>query len=462
MKVTRRALLGSAAGFVGTLLLGDNVPGKSRRKHARRGRVRARHSGTRSRAVKSTRVVETGPLSGAKLFEDVIAYYNFGEHRTAGAADLRTSQWLADQLRATGLQTTFQPFSLRQFSLRQSRLSIGSKPIRCFPVWFPRATNNVLNAPLAVYDKSLGVRSVKDGIAVVRFPFDARAAIAEGSGHEEKIRAAANAGACAVIAITEGSTKEIIALNTPAGAEPWPIPVVLVGERDAAAVMSAASSNQRASLLVDGNDDRNAAARNVIGRLNRGKDLIVVSTPQSGWFRCAAERGPGIALFLGLARWASQRSSGSSFLFVSTSGHELGGLGMRAFQKDLAPPPNRVLCWVHLGAGIAAYTWEETATGWNRLHEPDSRRYLMTSPDLVPVLTTTFAGQPGLTPTTGRAVGEFEFMLKGGYRTFGIAAGHRFHHTPADSPEMTGPEILAPVARALVSSLEDIEAGAGR
>jgi hypothetical protein len=240
------------------------------------------------------------------------------------------------------------------------------------------------------------------------------------------------------------------------------VPVVLVGERDAALLTSAASSGARASLLLDGVDDRNATARNVLARLDRGKDLIVVSTPQSGWFRCAAERGPGIALFLGLARWASRRSSGPSFLFVSTSGHELGGLGMRAFQRELAPQPNRVMCWLHLGAGIAAYPWEETATGWKRLLEPDSRRYLMSSPELVPLLTTTFAGQPGLTPTTGRAVGEFDFMLKAGYRTFGIAAGHRFHHTPADSPEMTGPQILEPIGRALIQTLETIESNAAR
>ena len=83
----------------------------------------------------------------------------------------------------------------------------------------------------------------------------------------------------------------------------------------------------------------------------------------------------------------------------------------------------------------------------------------MNSPDLVPLLTTTFAGLAGLTPTVERAVGEFEFMLKAGYRSFGIAAAHRFHHTPADSPEMTGPEILEPVGRALVKTVEAIEAG---
>lgn len=406
--------------------------------------------------MKSEHVEDMGALAGSKLFEDVITYYNLGEHRTASDVDLRTSRWLADQLRAAGLQTTFQTFGLRQFALRQSRLSIGNKPIRCFPLWFPRATNPTINAPLAVHDRRTP-RALKGSIAVVRFPFALGSAMSEGSGHAEIIQAAAKDGASAVVAITEGATKEIIALNSPAGAEPWPVPVVLVGERDAAEITSAAGARMRASLLLDGIDDRNATARNVVARLDRGKDLIVVSTPQSGWFRCAAERGPGIALFLGLARWASRRPSGSSFLFVSTSGHELGGLGMRAFQKELAPPPKRVLCWLHLGAGIAAYRWEETSNGWRRILQPDSNRFLMSSPDLVPLLTTAFADQPGLTPTTSRAVGEFEFMLKAGYRTFGIAAGHRFHHTPADSPEMTGPQILEPVGRALINTIEAIE-----
>jgi hypothetical protein len=462
MRITRRELLRGAGSFVSAFLLGDSVIAAAKRKHSRRRLARSKHAVGKTRAVKSARVSDAGPLSGSKLYEDVITYYNLGEHRTATDVDLRTSQWLAGELRAAGLQATFQTFGLRQFFLRQSRLSVGNKPIRCFPLWYPRATgSSPVNAPLVVHDKSARLQSLQGKIAVVKFPFAAGPAITEGSGHAAIIQAAAKAGALAVVAITEGATKEIIALNSPAGAEPWPIPVVLAGERDEAALTSAAASGERASLLLDGNDDHDARARNVIARLDRGKDLIVVSTPQSGWFRCAAERGPGIALFLGLARWASRRPSGSSFLFVSTSGHELGGLGMRAFQKELAPPPNRVLCWLHLGAGIAAYSWEESATGWKRLQEPDPGRYLMTSPDLVPLLTTTFAGLPGLTPATGRAVGEFEFMIKAGYRTFGIAAGHRFHHTPADSPEMTGPQILEPIGRALVTSLEAVEKNSG-
>jgi hypothetical protein len=447
MKVTRRKLLYGAGSFAGAVLLGESVVSAAHRKRSRS-----------RRAAKTQRLADSGPLSGAKLYEDVIAYYNLGEHRTATEGDQRTSQWLIERLRAAGLKATFQSFSLRQFFVRQTRLTIADKSIRAFPLWFPRSTGpDPINGTIAVLDKRAEQGSLRGKLALVKFPAEAAAATLKGSIQSRLIDEAAKAGASAVVAVTESATKEIVALNSPAGAEPWPIPVVLVGARDESALMAAARLNTKTSLLLDGEDDPDAKAKNVIARVDRGKDLIVVSTPQSGWFRCAGERGPGIALFLGLARWASRRPSGASFLFVSTSGHELGGLGMRAFLKELAPTADRVLCWIHLGAGIATYAWEETATGPNRLQEPDSRRPLMSSPDLVPLLTTTFAGLAGLTPTVGRAVGEFEFMLKAGYRSFGIAAAHRFHHTPADSPETTGPEILEPVGKAIVNTVEAIE-----
>lgn len=445
MKVTRRELLKGAGRIAGAVLLGESVAGGTHRRRSRRRRV-----------VAASRAGDLGPLSGAKLYEDVIAYYNLGEHRTASEVDLQTSQWLLEQLRAAGLKATFQSFSLRQFFIRQTRLAISEKTIRAFPLWFPRSTGSgLIGGNLALVERGAALESLRGKVGLVKFPASAGTAVQR--VHAETILAAAKAGASAVVAVTESATKEIVALNSPAGAEPWPIPVVLVGQRDDPALWAAAGSAARASLMLDGEDDSDAKAKNVIARVDRGKDLIVVSTPQSGWFRCAGERGPGIAMFLGLARWASRRPSGASFLLVSTSGHELGGLGMRAFLEELAPPPDRVLCWLHLGAGIATYSWEETAAGLKRLREPDSRRLLMTSPDLVPLLTTTFAGLPGLTPNVDRAVGEYEFILKLGYRVFGLAAGHRFHHTPADSPETTGPEILEPAGMALVRTIEAVE-----
>jgi hypothetical protein len=200
-------------------------------------------------------------------------------------------------------------------------------------------------------------------------------------------------------------------LNSPAGAEPWPVPVVLVGQRDETVLTAAARSNIKASLLLEGEDESAAIAKNVVARMDHGKDLIVVSTPQSGWFRCAGERGPGIAMFLGLARWASKRPSGPSFLFVSTSGHELGGLGMLAFLKELAPPPEQVLGWIHLGA----HRHLRLGRNGERLKAAPGAGFKAIAdeqPRSCSAADDYFAGLSGLTPNVDRAVGEYEFMLQ--------------------------------------------------
>lgn len=219
MKVTRRDILRGAGTFVGAFLLGESAVGATKRKYSR-GRVARRTRATRkARAVERPRPVDVGPLSGGKLYEDVITYYNLGEHRTASDADLRTSRWLADQLRGAGLQSTFQSFGLRQFFLRQCRLSIGDKPVRCVPLWYPHSTGSTpINAAFGMADKS-GRQRLQGKIGVVKFPFEAGAAITEQSGHAEIIQAAVKSGASAVVAITEGATKEIIALNSPVGAQ---------------------------------------------------------------------------------------------------------------------------------------------------------------------------------------------------------------------------------------------------
>ena len=78
--------------------------------------------------------------------------------------------------------------------------------------------------------------------------------------------------------------------------------------------------------------------------------------------------------------------------------------------------------------------------------------------DLVELLSEPFAGLAGLTPNPAVSTGEYEQISRAGYRAFAIVGASTFHHTPADSPEMTGPEILEPVGTALVKSIEAIEA----
>src|SRR5215510_7145704 len=132
MRVTRRELLRVAGVFAGAVLLGDmGVIGATKRTMNRR------------RAMTATRGSDSGPLSGTNLYEDIITYYNLGEHRTATEGDLKTSHWLLEQLRRAGLKATLQSFSLRQFFVRQTKLTLAGRDIRAVPLWFPRSTGIV-------------------------------------------------------------------------------------------------------------------------------------------------------------------------------------------------------------------------------------------------------------------------------------------------------------------------------
>ncbi len=129
---------------------------------------------------------------------------------------------------------------------------------------------------------------------------------------------------------------------TQAGA-PWPVPVILVVPKDEARLAAAEHLGQPVTVSVKGHYERNVPGRNVIGRLDRGKArTIVVSTPVSSWFTSTCERGPGIVAFLATARVASQSLTDVNFVFVGTSGHEVGHGGMEYFIRDKAPKPNGV------------------------------------------------------------------------------------------------------------------------
>jgi hypothetical protein len=200
MKVTRRELLCGAGIFAGAVLLGERVVG-----------ARERRRSPRRRSAKTRRVADSGPLSGAKLYGDVIAYYNQGEHRTASEVDLRTSQWMLEQLRAAGLKATFQSFPLRQFSVRQTRLTVGEWRMRAFPLWFPRSTGqSPISADLALFERSSKPDSLRGKIGLVTFPASSGTAMHQGSVHSRIILEVAKAGASAVVAITESATKEIL------------------------------------------------------------------------------------------------------------------------------------------------------------------------------------------------------------------------------------------------------------
>ena len=398
-------------------------------------------------------------LLSDSLYQDVVTYAQFGDHRTATHGENQTTEWITERLKACGLKVSFQSFPVDTFFVHEVSLTVDSRPMECFPLWLPYWTGpRPVIAPLAPLAEHGDM--LRDRIALIKPSFSFGALPYSYEGNDAAIRAVAQAGAVAALVISNGPSDGIHAYNAPDGTERWPLPVALVPKREESVLVAAAERGAEASLMLDGSDERQIEARNVIGTMERGSDLVVISTPKSGWFTCAGERGPGVALFLALARWASQRDSEVSYMFDANTGHEVGGAGIRCFVEDLALPPDQVLAWIHLGANIATWGWEETTTGLIRRARPEDYRVVCSSDELLPLLNTTLVGLPGLEPRVGRGLGEMRLVIQTGYRGFGVNGGpYRYFHTPDDKPDVaTAPELLEPMAAALTRALELLEA----
>jgi hypothetical protein len=391
------------------------------------------------------------PLDGRGLYADVVKYASFGEHRTATAADVKTSEWLKQQLESAGYRTRLMPFRVEQFFPRKTELVVAGAVIPSFPMWWPRLTGPV---PLR---GTLG-----GSIALVKLGEVRSGAIFPDDSVHRAIEPLIAAGAQGIVAIVPSPSGEIATLNVKTDDAHWPVPIVVAAESDQPRLERWAAERAPASLLVEGDYRKDAEAHEVIGRLERSRKFVLVTTPSSGWFRCAGERGPGIALWLALARWAASRKSPVTYQFVASSGHELDGEGLREFMRREPPRLEDMICWLHLGAGIATYDYERTGNGLKKLPRVSPLRKLYASERFVPVLKRAFTSLPDLQPLTERPLGEMILMREKGYPYFGFAGGSVFHHAPGDLPErITGPELLEPVGMALAEALTVIESSMG-
>jgi len=396
-------------------------------------------------------------LSGESLFRDITTYVQMGEHRTGTPGEECATAWIAEELKKAGLRVSFQDLTLRQFFVHTCSLAADDRMVPCFPWWYPRGTGpRPLRAELA----SFGAEGME---------LRAKIALVKQQGRwmsarlrdtvDSMVSDMASAGALAVVFVSESPSGELVAVNTSDTAQPWPIPVVLAGPRDEQTLAVAASNHIEVSLLVDGIDETKATARNVFGRWgNDHGDVIVVSTPKSGWFTCGGERGPGIAIVLALARWIGQRRPRTNFWLDFNTGHELFNLGTRKFLAEAAPPPDRVRLWLHLGANIATYRFEDTTAGIKRFADPAKYPVVASHAEILPLVKQSFSRTPEIKPEVRPGVGEFGPVAEAGYRGFGIYGGpYRYFHNPGDALQGTSPELLEPVMQAVINAIEAIE-----
>jgi hypothetical protein len=381
------------------------------------------------------------PLSGATLYADVQRYDTFGVHRYGSPGLDKALDWIAGELKQAGLTVSSQPFSLhRQYDFESATLTDDGEQRAVVPQWWIPETQAgfALTAPIAPD----GDAPAPEKFVRARLPYDRGAYL--NAGHRAAIDKALARQPRAVLLTIDHPSGEIFTYNVAQTDRAWSVPVILVAPKDSALLDAAQRSGQPVSLSVRGAMRHDVPGRNVVARRDHGKGKwIVVSTPVSSWFTSTCERAPGIAAFLALAR-LSQLWLQADFVFVATSGHEIGHGGMEHFLKDGAPPPDTTLAWVHLGASLAC--------------SADNQRLILASDAMAPAVTRRFKDISGQKLTGAQAgVGELREVLAAGYpRFFGMAGYHRYFHTPADRAALTSPELLEPVIRSFAETVDDI------
>ncbi len=383
-------------------------------------------------------------------------YEGFGDKASGGAGDLACGAWLEEELRRSGYACRRQAFETPFFEVRRAQLSSGAAKAMVTPQAIVAATGPTgLNAPLRA---AACAQDLSGAIAVLDLPFKRWGALADPQV-AGPLADAFRRGAIAAVLVTNGPTHEAVALNVSARKPGFDKPVVILAPRDAQPFLAAAAAGDPGALVVEGQGGRRPAF-NLIARLDRGaaKDLIL-STPRSGWFGCAAERGSGLAVWLFLASWLARANAGVNVELLAASGHEYDYLGGEHYLTQ-APHPGRTLIWTHIGASAAARDWHEFGPRLLPLPSADSQRVLTASADVIEPVRNAFHGLSGLeatyVATRATAGGELVNVLEAGYPTLiGLYGSHRYFHTRGDDLRCVSGRLVQPVAAAFRTALAD-------
>jgi len=360
------------------------------------------------------------------LYETVRDYAGIGaHHRTGTAEDERTLDWFEARVRALGATTERQPWSFERYDAAWS-VTVDGVEVEALPLFY-EATGEVESArPLVAV-----VSAVPAG-AFVEWP----AIVAE----------ARATGAPVAVVATRSPCGGLVAPNRPPARPGAGLPALLVAGALAERLTTASVRAQLTARVVD------ARTSNVIGRIGAAADgdRILLTTPLSGWFRCAGERGTGIAVMLAVAERLA--AEGVPLLINGNSGHELVDVGAHRFAATR--PVVRAI--VHFGASIAA-------------GEPDGAGLRLTSglgvrawlPGAGAALAAAFAPlekTPVAVADAERArpeswVGEARAWCALGRPLLSIAGRFSLFHTPEDVPERaTTPGLLERVAHAVLEA----------
>jgi len=380
-----------------------------------------------------------------QIAADMAGWDAIDDHRTGTAGDRQTSDWLSGRVESTGLVPRRDDFPLSRWVLEHCVLDVDGTVVEGVPLFDGGTTGpeGVVGDLGLVGEGSgrsawLGRRRSRRTAAAKRRPgYGALVrsrgkprigvgafgnAAGEATGALAAARRSDEYGAIVAVSRMDTRVTGLALQNADRFNEPFGPPVLQVATeyeewlQNAAAI--GASARLTAHVTRETETGSNVFCR-VPGRDPALEPLTVV-TPKSAWWVCTAERGGGIAVWLALLRYFAASQPARDVVFIATSGHELGHLGLEHFLATKVTP--RSHAWIHLGANFAAVD--------SRIRLQASDREFMDMAE--GALTAHGAPVSTRTPLGERPGGEARNIYDLGERYVSLLGSNRWFHHPDD------------------------------
>lgn len=353
-----------------------------------------------------------------------------GWHRTATDVDNRSAAWLADQVRARGVEPEFEEFTIDRVDPLAAYLEVGGQRIEGLPLF-----DGGFTGPYGV----VGSFGTLGSAAAVGLTDTAQNSAALQALTQQR----RNSPHRAIVVAALGGRPGLAASNATAFAAPYGPPVLQVAGEERDRLQRWAAEGRQVRAVVHAVRTP-APARNVLAVI-AGSDPerapIGVVTPRSGWWSCAAERGGGIACWLEILRAVQHATPVRTVQFVATSGHELDFLGFETYLLRRPAAATAAAFWLHLGMNIGAADPNQGV-----LRATDAALLALA----VEALAAHRAGPYSSVPVGAPPFGEASNLARRGGRYISLVGPNACFHLPSDTyPEAVNGESISRYAAAL-------------
>jgi len=256
------------------------------------------------------------------IFDVVEQYAAFGVHRSGTETQAATAEWLASELRARGGEAELQPVEFPRY-VADWAVTIEGDEVEALPLFYEAVGSATSTDPTrwpAFSPPGAG-------------PMGVTGALEETMATVGEVVVAATQNLLGFLSVSNRGTELGSGVH-----------VLQVAGHHGGALADGASVTARIDARVENATCPNVVAR--FGDIDNAERLTILTTPISGWFQCAGERGTGVAVALEMAERLAEHAP---LLFLGATGHELGAFGATAMHADHADRAHTLL---HVGANV--------------------------------------------------------------------------------------------------------------